>query len=226
MQHAAGPSQRLATTNPPPPADAALAEGGELDGRPYYMMDYVRGRDLTEWLAERRRTPQESANLVAQVCQAMEYAHSRGVVHHDLKPENVLVAFENDRPMVCDFGLARYKADTQNVTQTGQIMGTPSYMSPEQALGRRHKIGPPTDVYALGAICYYLWTGRPPFSGTSPFQTIERVVRTAPRPPSQLNPDVPPALEAVVLKALAKEPTDRYPTCGELGKLLANVQHA
>ena len=193
-----------------------VVEQGPDAGKPYFAMDYVAGRDLAAWAAERRRTPAECVAMVAVLCAAMEHAHARGVVHRDIKPANVLVARDGDRPVLCDFGLARYRAEVQDLTKTGDILGTPSYMPPEQAMGKRHLIGPPTDVYALGAVLYHLLTGHPPFLGASAFLTIAKVMREPPEPPSRSNPEVTPALEAAVLKALAKNPVERFPTCGDL----------
>ena len=156
----------------------------------------------------------------------MDHAHNRGVIHRDLKPANILVRQGDDHPMICDFGLAKFRAAIQDFTQhtnTGEILGTPSYMPKEQALGHHKLVGPPTDAYALGAVLYHLVTGRPPFLGASAFLTIAKVVREPPELPSKLNPKVSPALEKLIMKSLEKEPRDRYPTCGELGRALAAV---
>jgi eukaryotic-like serine/threonine-protein kinase len=193
-------------------------------GKPYFVMEHVAGRDLLAWAGERRRSPAELARMVCTVCEAIEHAHARGVIHRDLKPGNILVRSQDDRPVVCDFGLAKWRAEIQDITRhtgTGEILGTPSYMPPEQALGKRTLIGPPTDVYALGAVLYHLLTGRPPFQAPKLFQTIAKVVNEPPVPPRQLDPAIPPALEAVVLKALAKEPTARFPTCAALSQAIA-----
>jgi hypothetical protein len=185
-------------------------------GKPYFVMDYIPGRDLGAWLAERSHSLVESVRTLMILCGALEHAHARGVVHRDIKPGNVLIREGTDQPMLCDFGLARYRAEIQSLTQTGDIIGTPSYMPPEQALGHRHKIGPPTDVYALGALLYHLVTGRPPFLGATAFLTIAKVIKDPPDEPRKHNPKVPPALEAVILKAMQKEPVNRFHTCADL----------
>ncbi len=194
-------------------------EGGGA-GRPYYVMEHVQGRDLAAWAKERPRGLGASVRMLITLCQAMEHAHSRGVIHRDLKPANVLVREADDQPMICDFGLAKLRAEVQSLTRTGDILGTPSYMPPEQALGQRQKIGPPTDVYALGALLYHLVTGRPPFLAPSAFLTIAKVIKEAPEPPRSLVPTLPPALEEVILKALAKEPIQRFHTCADLRRAL------
>ncbi|MCO5165198.1 MAG: serine/threonine protein kinase [Planctomycetes bacterium] len=197
-------------------------EHGE-SGRPFFVMDHVQGRDLAAWAQERPRALAECVGMVVALCQAMEHAHSRGVIHRDLKPANVLVRAKDERPMICDFGLAKVKAELQDLTRTGDILGTPSYMPPEQALGQRQKIGPPTDVYALGALLYHLVTGRPPFLGASAFLTIAKVIKEPPEPPRALNPAIPPALEQVLLKALEKDPVRRFHTCGDLRAALEGL---
>jgi serine/threonine protein kinase len=194
-------------------------------GKPYFVMDYVKGRDLAAWRHERPRSFAECVRMVVTLCQAMEHAHSRGVIHRDLKPGNVLVREGDDQPTICDFGLARYKAEAHGLTRTGDILGTPSYMPPEQALGHRAKIGPPTDVYALGALLYHLVTGKPPFLGPTAFLTIAKVIKEKPEPPRAIVPTCPEALEAAILKALAKEPIDRFHTCADLRKALERLSY-
>jgi len=140
-------------------------------------------------------------------------------VHRDLKPGNVLVREEDEAPLVCDFGLARFRSGSA-LTRTGDILGTPNFMAPEQARGERKLIGPPTDVYGLGAILYYLLVGRPPFVGARTFAVIERVITEPPTPPRQLRRDIDPGLEEVLLKTLAKTPPERFHTCGQLHRAL------
>ena len=199
---------------------------GPDQGKPYFVMEYVPGRDLATWITEKPRSVPECLAMVRVLCAAMDHAHNRGVIHRDLKPANILVRQGDDHPMICDFGLAKFRAAIQDFTQhtnTGEILGTPSYMPKEQALGHHKLVGPPTDAYALGAVLYHLVTGRPPFLGASAFLTIAKVVREPPELPSKLNPKISPALEKVIMKFLEKEPRDRYPTCGELGRALAAV---
>jgi predicted Ser/Thr protein kinase len=202
--------------------EAGRVPSGANEGRPFYVMDYVRGRDLIRWREESGRSIEECVAVVETICDGMNHAHSHGVVHRDIKPANVLMHTDG-HPVICDFGLAKCKVDLQNLTQTGEILGTPSYMPPEQALGKHMKIGPPTDVYAIGAVLFFLLTGKPPFLAPTAFATIHKVVHDAPTAPSSLNPQVTPALDAVVLKALAKEPVDRYHTCRELRDALVSL---
>jgi len=199
-------------------------EPGGGPGKPYFVMDYVKGRDLSAWRNEKARPFADCVRMLVTLCQAMEHAHSRGVIHRDLKPGNVLVREGDDQPTICDFGLARYKAEAHGLTRTGDILGTPSYMPPEQALGHRAKIGPPTDVYALGALLYHLVTGKPPFLGPTAFLTIAKVIKEKPESPRKIVPTIPEALEVIILKALSKEPIDRFHTCADLRMALESCR--
>jgi predicted Ser/Thr protein kinase len=199
-----------------------VKDAGPHQGKPFFAMDYVDGRDLVAWAHEQPRSPKDCAHMVATLCDAMEYTHGKAIIHRDLKPQNVLITRDGDVPKICDFGLAQVKAEGNQLTRTGDVMGTPQYMPPEQAIGDRKKIGPPTDVYALGAILYELLVGRPPFVSARLHALIAMVVRDTPQPPSKIAPErnIPPALEAVVLKALEKDPIKRFHTAGEMGQAL------
>jgi eukaryotic-like serine/threonine-protein kinase len=189
-------------------------EVGEHQGAPYLAMEYVDGESLDRKVDGTPQPPRQAAELVRTLARAVHYAHQRGVIHRDLKPANVLLA-EGRTPKVADFGLAK-RLDESGQTRTGDVLGTPSYMAPEQAEGRAHDVGPHTDVYALGAILYELLTGRPPLKGASVLETLEQVRTQEPVPPSQLAPKVPRDLEGVCLKCLEKEAGRRYPTAEEL----------
>ena len=200
---------------------AGLVEEGPFAGSPYFTMDYIAGHDLAAWARERSRAPREAARMLIPICEALNYAHGLGVVHRDLKPANVLVRARDEVPFLCDFGLAKLRSTS--LTGTGDILGTPSYMAPEQARGQGALIGPPTDVHALGALLYFLITGRAPFVAPKPFEILRQVAQDAPTSPRELNSEVSPELEAIVLKALQKRPTDRYHTCAELAEALRRL---
>jgi WD40 repeat protein len=159
--------------------------------------------------------PREAAHLTEQVARAVAYAHQRGVIHRDLKPANILLDHEG-HPKITDFGLARMAASDSHLTASGQIVGTPGYMPPEQAAGTGERIGPAVDVYALGATLYCLLTGRPPFQAASVVETLKQVLEQEPVPPRQLDAGVPRDLETICLKCLHKEPARRYPSAGAL----------
>jgi serine/threonine protein kinase len=193
----------------------------EHDGRLYLAMEFVEGGSLKDELERELPTPAAAAELIAALARAMHYAHSQGVVHRDLKPANVLLAAMTGEakpqaafvPKITDFGLAkRLDSDSLQQTITGTILGTASYMAPEQAVGRVKEVGPHTDVYALGALLYECLAGRPPFDGTSWLETLDQVRFQPPTPPTLARPDLPTDLEAVCLKCLEKEPARRYPS--------------
>jgi hypothetical protein len=199
-----------------------IHEIGEADGRPFIALEYVAGGSLAERLAGQPLPPRDAARLVATLAEAMHLAHSRNLVHRDLKPANVLLAGESDTPVgqcqpkVTDFGLVRHLDADSGQTCDGTVMGTPSYMAPEQAEGRTRSTGPAADVYALGAILYECLTGRPPFEGATPLETLEQVCGRDPAAPSSLNRQAPRDLETICLKCLRKQPERRYASALEL----------
>ena len=190
-------------------------EVGEADGLPYFALEYVPGGTLSGKLKHEPQTPTFAAETVEALARAMQYAHARQIVHRDLKPANILVS-EDGAPKITDFGLAKRLEDDSGQTQAGTVLGTPSYMAPEQASGDADKVGPAADVYALGAILYDCLTGRPPFAGTSVMETLDMVRRVEPVPPTQLAGKLPRDIETICLKCLQKEPGKRYATAGEL----------
>jgi hypothetical protein len=196
-----------------------IHEVGEHHGRPYFTMEYVEGGTLARHLAGRPQAPAEAAALVEQLARAVQHAHAKGIVHRDLKPSNVLLAA--GIPKITDFGLAKLLEGATTIaagpqTQSGAILGTPSYMAPEQAAGKSKQIGSAVDVYALGAILYECLTGQPPFQGPTALDTLMRVTMEEPAPPRRLRPETPRDLEVICLKCLRKEPGKRYATAGEL----------
>jgi serine/threonine protein kinase len=204
-----------------------IYEVGEHQGRPYFAMELVEGGSLDRHLAGRPQPAAQAAEMVRTLALAVQHAHDQKVVHRDLKPANVLLAacgLARDAkpqaafvPKITDFGLAkRLDSDSTAWTQDGAILGTASYMAPEQAEGRVREIGPATDVYALGAILYELLTGRPPFQADSWNRTVEQVLHDEPAPPTRLHAEVPRDLETVCLKCLEKDPGRRYAGAGEL----------
>jgi non-specific serine/threonine protein kinase/serine/threonine-protein kinase len=192
------------------PHIARLLDGGRTeDGIPYLVMEYIDGEPIDRWCDARHVDVAGRVRLVEVVCRAVQYAHDRQVIHRDLKPDNVLVAADGV-PKLTDFGLAKHLAEDHGCTQSGAILGTPSYMAPEQAAGGTKDVGPAADVYALGALLYHLLAGRAPFKGASVRETIEQVSTRDPVPPSRLQPNLPRDLETITLKCLEKTPQRRY----------------
>ncbi len=197
------------------PHVVAIHEVGEQDGHHYFSMDYVEGQSLGDVV---RRTPlpaQQAVRYVKTIAEAIHYAHQHGILHRDLKPDNVLID-AHDQPRITDFGLAKQITVDSELTASGAVLGTPSYMPPEQAAGKRREIGPASDVYSIGAILYDLLTGRPPFRAETPLDTLRQVLDAEPAAPRLLNRKVPRDLEVICLKCLAKEPQRRYATAQEL----------
>jgi WD40 repeat protein/predicted Ser/Thr protein kinase len=188
-----------------------IYEVGEWDGRPFFSMEYVEGPRLAEILRGTPMSPQRAAELGRALARASQSAHERGVVHRDLTPNNVLIAADG-QPKIVDFGLSKLITGGAGATLTGDVLGTASYMAPEQAGGRSKEVGPAADVYALGAILYEMLSGRPPFRAETPLDTLVQVVHDDPVAPGRLQPKVPRDLENICLKCLNKEPARRYPS--------------
>ncbi len=217
-----------------------IYETGEHEGRPYFSLELVDGGSLEQRILESPATPLAAAAFVETLARTMAVAHERGIVHRDLKPANILLAkmgsgssivksrdsdshtlpadhwSRSTIPKIADFGLAKQVDDDSSQTKSGTIMGTPSYMAPEQAAGKNREIGPGADIYSLGAILYEMLVGRPPFKAGNPIDTIRQVIEQEPVPPRQLEPRVPHDLETICLKCLEKEPARRFATALDL----------
>lgn len=197
------------------PNIVGIHEVGEVNGQHFFSMDYVDGDSLSALVREHPLLPPEAAQYVKTIAETMQFAHEQGIVHRDLKPSNVLVD-KQSRPLITDFGLAKSVSAQSQLTMSGAIVGTPSYMPPEQAKGESERVGPRSDIYSTGAILYELVTGHPPFRAATPFETIRQVIDTDPISPRMVNPSVPKDLETICLKCLQKEPANRYQTSQEL----------
>jgi eukaryotic-like serine/threonine-protein kinase len=214
---------------------------GEQDGSPFLSMEFLDAGNLEQWLGEATLPADDAARLVATLAEAVQYAHERGIIHRDLKTANILLSWKRKLPpgnvppmtpgvagptanwqldevipKISDFGLAKRIEGASDVTGTGQILGTPSYMAPEQTTGRTLDVGPAADIYALGAILYRLLTGRPPFQGETIFEVLEQLRSQQPVPPRRLRPKLPRDLETICLRCLEKDPRKRYPTADAL----------
>jgi tetratricopeptide (TPR) repeat protein/tRNA A-37 threonylcarbamoyl transferase component Bud32 len=196
---------------------------GEFEGRPYFTMELMDGGSFSQQLASAPQSPIHSAQLLATLATAVAHAHEQGIVHRDLKPANILLTSDGT-PKIADFGLARRLDSGRDLTMTGALLGTPSYMAPEQASGKTKAVGPAADVYGLGAILYEMLAGRPPFRGDTPAETQRQVLVDEPSPPSKWNAKVPRDLETVCLKCLQKLPQHRYATALELAEDLRRFQ--
>jgi tetratricopeptide (TPR) repeat protein/tRNA A-37 threonylcarbamoyl transferase component Bud32 len=193
-------------------------EVGEHEGQPFFSLEFVDGGSLVQKFEGAGMPARQTAEVVETLARAMHYAHCRGVVHRDLKPANILLT-AGGAPKITDFGLAKQiEGDASGQTGDGSILGTPSYMAPEQAQGRTRDIGPAADVYALGAILYDLLTGRPPFRGETVMDTLHQVIHVDPLSPTRLHPKLPRDLETICLKCLEKEPRKRYTTAEALAQ--------
>ncbi len=196
------------------PGIVHVYELGICAGLPYFAMEFCPGGSLARKLSGKPLAAHEAAQLLEQVARAVQAAHDKGIIHRDLKPGNILLTADGT-PKVADFGLAR-RAEGGSGTVTGTVMGTPAYMAPEQARGQKD-VGPPADIYALGAILYECLTGRPPFQGSSTHDLLLRVVAEEPPAPSRIEPAADRVLEAICLKCLEKDPARRYGSARQMG---------
>jgi tetratricopeptide (TPR) repeat protein len=210
-------TEALAVARLSHPNVVQVFEVGECQGHPYLTLEYVAGGSLADRLRAGPLQPRPAAELVERLARAVQAAHDKGVVHRDLKPANVLLAADGT-PKLTDFGLAKRLDVEAGQTQSGAVLGTPSYMAPEQAAGKGEAVGPAADVYALGAILYELLTGRPPFQGPTTLETVLHVLADEPVPPSRFQPKTPRDLETICLKCLRKEPVRRYASAAELAR--------
>ena len=220
------------------PGIVQIHDVGEIEGRSCLALEYVSGSNLAAFQHGVPLAALPAAEVVELLARTMHYAHQQGIVHRDLTPRNILLAqvadpdgihlrpesIERVAPKITDFGLAKDLASDAGQTNTGTVLGTPSYMAPEQAQGRISEIGPHTDLYALGAVLYEMLTGRPPFLAGTPLDTLRMVIDQDPVSPRQLQPSVPRDLETICLKCLNKEPHRRYSSASALADDLARFQ--
>ncbi len=201
---------------------------GDFEGRPYIAMEFIAGRHLAELTRDAPLAVRTSAELLAKIADAIGHAHDRGVLHRDLKPSNVIVDATGE-PHVTDFGVAKrlgpsgVQPSPNDLTLSGQVVGTPAYMAPEQASGSRAALGPATDVYSLGALLYHLLTGRPPFLGDGVADILRQVAEAEPLSPRLVRPGLPRDLATICLRCLAKDPAHRYPTARDLSRDLQRL---
>ena len=191
------------------PGIVPIYEVGEGDGSCYFSMRFVEGGQLDQVIKRKPMSIRQAAELIAKVARTVHYAHEHGILHRDIKPGNILLDAKGE-PLLTDFGLARLVEAESTVTRTKEVMGTPSYMAPEQAVGNNAAVSSATDVYGLGAVLYQLLTGHPPFAGGTTYETIKLVLDTEPRQPRLLNPKIDRDLSTICLKCLEKDPKRRY----------------
>jgi hypothetical protein len=199
------------------PGIVRVHDVGEIDGKLYYSMDFINGPSLSKQLTSGPMPGRIAARYTAAIAHAIHHAHRNGILHRDIKPSNILLDAD-DQPHVTDFGLAKRLGKDSQRTGTGAVLGTPSYMAPEQASGKIHELGPACDVYGLGAMLYELITGRPPFRSETTLDTIQEVIDREPVPPRLLNAKVDHDLETICLKCLEKKPGDRYTSAETLAE--------
>jgi serine/threonine protein kinase/Tfp pilus assembly protein PilF len=199
------------------PSIVPIYDVGERDGSCYFSMKFVEGGQLDEVVRQQPISIRQAAELIAKVARTVHYAHEHSILHRDIKPGNILLD-QKGEPNLTDFGLARLLDTESTITRTVEVMGTPSYMAPEQATGKNAELTSATDVYGLGAVLYQLLTDHPPFAGGTTYETIKLLLDTEPRPPRQLNPKIDRELSTICLKCLEKDPKRRYPAAAGLAE--------
>lgn len=177
---------------------------GMYNNSPYMVMEFIEGMALSEYCENNKISLNEKMEILIKTARALHLAHSHQIIHRDIKPANVMIR-KDGTPIVMDFGIARLNRDSKSLTRTGEIMGSPKYMAPEQVEGRKREIGPHTDIYALGGVMYYLMLGKPPIEEESILKIMYRIVNVPPKQIRALDPDIPEALEEVCLTALEKK---------------------
>lgn len=204
------------------PGIVSVYDSGTDGDTPYIVMHLIEGRTLADFLESGKTLPpMQAAKIAQEVAEALAAAHAQGVVHRDIKPANIMIT-RDGKVLVMDFGIARLISGPETAPQTSAVMGTASYLSPEQAQGQ--SVDARTDIYSLGVVLYEMLTGRPPFTGDSPMAIAYKQVNATPEPPSSVNPEVPPELDAVVMRALSKNPANRYQTGQEFADDLERVR--
>src|SRR5258705_3092528 len=191
------------------PGIVPIHEVGERDGSCYFSMKFIAGGQLDEVVRQTPMSIRQAVELITKVARTVHYAHEHGILHRDIKPGNILLDAKGE-PHLTDFGLARLVESESTVTRTMEVLGTPSYMAPEQAVGNNDVVSSVTDVYGLGAVLYQLLTGHAPFAGGTTYETIKLLLDTEPRPPRLLNPKIDRDLSTICLKCLEKDPKLRY----------------
>lgn len=205
------------------PNIVAIYEVGELQGQHFFSMEFIKGMSLAQRLQQGPLPGRVAARYVRQIARAVQYAHKQGILHRDLKPSNIMLDDEHDEPHITDFGLAKHLGNQDSKqTRTGAVIGTPSYMAPEQAQGRTRELGPACDIYSLGAILYDVLTGRPPHRAETALDTVMQVIHNEPVPVTLLNPKVDKDLETICHKCLEKDPLLRYASAEALAMDLQN----
>src|SRR5213594_1551243 len=199
------------------PCIVPIYEVGERDGACYFSMGVVDGGQLDKIIGSELMPGRKAAELMAKLAHTLHHAHQNGVLHRDVKPGNILLDTRGE-PHLTDFGLARLVETESTVTRTLEVLGTPSYMAPEQAVGNNAAVSSATDIYGLGAVLYQLLTGHPPFAGDTTYETVRMVLETQPRQPRLCNPKVDRDLETICLKCLEKQPSKRYASAEALAE--------
>src|SRR5947207_11418378 len=206
------------------PQIVPIYEIGERDGSCYFSMKFIEGGRLDEVVKRESMSPRRAAELLVKIARTVQFAHDRGILHRDIKPGNILLD-RNGEPHLTDFGLARLIEQESTITNSFEVLGTPSYMSPEQAAGHVRELTAAADVYSLGAVFYQMLTGEPPFAGGTTYETIRMVLETEPRNPRTRNAKVDVDLATICLKCLEKDPAKRYATAKALADDLERWLH-